>query len=121
MRMRLSAILPASRRSITTPFTSTCLPVGGIPRNVSRWVPFQVKRVTTFSPSEICSEMLPVNVGEGRAKLHEDGLESFPALLLAGQRIEFDEVLKDKIVHAVEAALVENLVDEGADDFLVGG
>jgi hypothetical protein len=61
----------------------------------------------------------PVDIGEGGPKLHEDGFESFPALLLAGQRIEFDEVLFDEVAHALEAAFIENLIDKCANDFFI--
>src|SRR5215204_2551282 len=46
IRIRLSTILPSTIRSITTPLTSTWLPVAGTPKKSPRWVPRQVKRLT---------------------------------------------------------------------------
>lgn len=43
---------------MTTPHTSTALPVAGTPKNSARCVPFHTNRVTTFSPSETCSSIV---------------------------------------------------------------
>ncbi len=57
MRMRLSVMRPFTRRSMTTPLTETGRPVAGTPRKSPRWVPVQVKRVTTLSPEEMDSSV----------------------------------------------------------------
>ena len=57
MRMRLSFHFPSTTRSMAMPFTATCRPVAGIPMKVPWWVPYQVKRHTTFSPEVICSSV----------------------------------------------------------------
>ena len=60
-----------------------------------------------------------MDVGEGGPELREDCYQAFPALLLTGKRIEFDEVFFDKVVGAIEAALVDDVFEEGANDLLV--
>src|ERR671916_2712457 len=48
-------ILPFSTRFISTPATSTLLPVGSTPINAPLWVPVKVQRCATVSPSPIIS------------------------------------------------------------------
>jgi hypothetical protein len=64
MRIRLSTIFPSTIRSITTPFTSTWLPVAGIPKNSPRWVPRQVKRLQSLSPSAASSSTVQRRSGK---------------------------------------------------------
>src|ERR1700749_1103566 len=61
----------------------------------------------------------PMNIGERGAESDKYGLQAFSSLLLAGKRIEFDEVLKHKVIHSLEATLVEDFFDKCADGLCI--
>ncbi len=76
MMILLSANLPSRTTSMTIPQTLMGLPVAGTPRNSPRCVPFILKRLSTFSPSAICSSI--VSEGRRRHRRRRKSLASSP-------------------------------------------
>src|SRR6185369_11688036 len=62
----------------------------------------------------------PAEVGKTGPHAMEYLFETLPVLpALAGERIGADEVGSDEVVGTIEAALVDDLFDKGADDAFV--
>ena len=112
MMIRVSLIFPPTKRSITTPQTSTDFPVAGHAEENSTMRPGPFETRHNFIAFGNLFFYPPIHVRKRRSQSAQDILQPRDSRTLAGQGNLLHHIIPEKFPGGINLALVKNLFDK---------